>query len=260
VVAGLVEVAASAVVAASGAEEAVAVVVVGLQAAGSRTHARQGHWTGELTGQQSRLSSSMFFNFFQEGIMNNGVKAILIFLAVIVIVAAGIVIWGVKEYNHVVAMDEQVKSQWAQVENQLKRRYDLIPNLVETVKGYAKHEREVFTEIANARTKYFQAATVKDKIQASQQLEGVLSRLLMLQESFPQLKANESFLKLQDSLEGTENRIAVERKRYNDDVKTLNTYRRTVFGRFIASLAGVNEAQYYEIPQAEKEAPKVHFD
>jgi LemA protein len=192
--------------------------------------------------------------------MSNGVKVLLIVLAVVALIAIGVFTWGMGQYNQIVSMDEQVKSQWAQVENQLKRRYDLIPNLVETVKGYAKHEKELFENIANARTKYFQAATVKDKIQSSQQLEGVLSRLLMLQESFPQLKANESFLKLQDSLEGTENRIAVERKRYNDDVKVLNTYRRTVFGRFFASLAGVNEAQYYEIPQAEKEVPQVKFN
>jgi len=192
--------------------------------------------------------------------MSNGVKVLLIILAVVVLIAIGVFTWGMGQYNQVVSMDEQVKSQWAQVENQLKRRYDLIPNLVETVKGYAKHEKELFENIANARTKYFQAATVKDKIQSSQQLEGVLSRLLMLQESFPQLKANESFLKLQDSLEGTENRIAVERKRYNDDVRALNTYRRTIFGRFFASLADVSEAQYYEIPQAEKEAPKVKFN
>ncbi len=191
--------------------------------------------------------------------MSSGVKILLIILAVVALVAIGAFSWGMGQYNQVISMDEQVKSQWAQVENQLKRRYDLIPNLVETVKGYAKHETELFENIANARTKYFQAATVKDKIQSSQQLEGALSRLLLLQESFPQLKANESFLKLQDSLEGTENRIAVERKRYNDDVRALNTYRRTVFGRFFASLAGVNEAQYYEIPQAEKEAPKVKF-
>jgi len=191
--------------------------------------------------------------------MSNGLKTILIILAVIAVFALLTIFWGVGQYNKVVSMDEQVKSQWAQVENQLKRRYDLIPNLVETVKGYAKHEKEVFENIANARTKYFQAQTVKDKIQASQQLEGALSRLLMLQENFPQLKANESFLKLQDSLEGTENRIAVERKRYNDDVRELNAYRRTVFGRVIASLAGVGEATYYEIPQAEKEAPKVKF-
>jgi LemA protein len=191
--------------------------------------------------------------------MNNGAKTGLIIFAVIALIAVGAVMYGMGQYNQVVAMDEQVKSQWAQVENQLKRRYDLIPNLVETVKGYTKHEQEIFEHLADARTKYFQANTVKDKIQASQQLEGFLSRLLVLQETYPQLKANENFLKLQDTLEGTENRIAVERKRYNDDVKALNTYRRTVFGKFFASLAGVNEAQYYEIPQAEKEAPKVKF-
>jgi LemA protein len=191
--------------------------------------------------------------------MNNGVKAVLIILGVIAVFAIGAIMYGVGEYNKVVAMDEQVKSQWAQVDNQLKRRYDLIPNLVETVKGYATHEKELFENIANARTKYFQANTVKDKIQSSQQLEGVLSRLLVLRETYPQLKANENFLKLQDSLEGTENRIAVERMRYNDTVKVLNTYRRSVFGKFFASLAGVNEAQYYELPQAEKEAPKVKF-
>jgi LemA protein len=191
--------------------------------------------------------------------MSNGVKILLIILGIIAVFAIGAIMYGVGEYNKVVAMDEQVKSQWAQVDNQLKRRYDLIPNLVETVKGYAKHEKELFENIANARTKYFQANTVKDKVQSSQQLEGVLSRLLMLQETYPQLKANENFLKLQDSLEGTENRIAVERMRYNDAVKVLNTYRRSVFGKFFASLAGVNEAQYYEIPQGEKETPKVKF-
>jgi LemA protein len=192
--------------------------------------------------------------------MNSGLKTVLIFIAVIAVAAIMMIMYGVGQYNMVITMDEQVKSQWAQVENQLKRRYDLIPNLVETVKGYAKHERGVFTDIANARTKYFQANTVKDKIAASNQLEGTLSRLLFLQETFPQLKANEEFSKLHDDLAGTENRIAVERMRYNDDVKALNTYRRSVFGRFFASLAGVGEATYYEVPQAEKEAPKVKFE
>jgi LemA protein len=191
--------------------------------------------------------------------MSNGVKVLLIILGVIAVVAIGTVMYGVGQYNHVVTMDQQVKTQWAQVDNQLKRRYDLIPNLVETVKGYAKHEKELFENLANARTKYFQAPTPQGKIAASQQLDGLLSRLLVLQENYPQLKANEGFLKLQDSLEGTENRIAVERKRYNDDVNALNTYRRTVFGRFFASLAGVGEAAYYEVPVAEKEAPKVKF-
>ncbi len=174
-----------------------------------------------------------------------------------IVVLLGLILVGI--YNGMVKSRNKVDEAWSGIDVQLKRRRDLIPNLVETVKGYAKHEKELFENIANARTKYFQANTVKDKIQSSQQLEGFLSRLLVLRETFPQLKANENFLKLQDTLEGTENRIAVERKRYNDDVKTLNTYRRTVFGKFFASLAGVNEAQYYEIPQAEKEAPKVKF-
>jgi LemA protein len=156
-------------------------------------------------------------------------------------------------------MDESVKTAWAQVENQLKRRYDLIPNLVETVKGYAAHEKEVFQHLADARTKYFQAQDVKGKIEASGELERALSRLLVLRETYPQLKANETFLKMMDSLEGTENRISVERKRYNDAVRTLNTYIRTVFGRFFAGLAGVTKAEYYQIPQAEKEAPRVKF-
>ena len=191
--------------------------------------------------------------------MSNGVKTLLIILGVIAVLAIGAIMYGVGEYNKVVAMDQQVKTQWAQVDNQLKRRYDLIPNLVEVVKGYATHEKELFEHIADARTKYFQAPAPKDKIAASGQLEGFLSRLLVLQETYPTLKANESFLKLHDDLAGTENRIAVERMRYNDLVNTLNTYRRTVFGKFFASLAGVNEAQYYEVPQAEKEAPKVKF-
>lgn len=188
--------------------------------------------------------------------MNKGLK---ITFAVIALIGIAIVLWGIGQYNKVVAMDEQVKSQWAQVENQLKRRYDLIPNLVETVKGYAKHEREIFENIAEARTKYFKAQTTAEKIRASNELETVLSRLLLLREAYPQLKANENFLKLQDSLEGTENRISVERKRYNEAVQALNTYRRTVFGRVFAAIAGVGEVAYYEIPAAEKEAPKVRF-
>ncbi len=191
--------------------------------------------------------------------MSNGLKIALAVVGAIVLIGIVIVGWGIGQYNKVISMDEQVKAQWAQVENQLKRRYDLIPNLVETVKGYAKHEKEIFENIAEARTKYFQAQTPADKIRASNELEGVLSRLLLLREAYPELKANENFLKLQDSLEGTENRISVERKRYNEAVQALNTYRRTVFGRIIAAIAGIGEAAYYEIPAAEKEAPKVKF-
>ena len=186
-------------------------------------------------------------------------KNLLIGLGVIVALVLIVGGWLMSGYNRVVTMDENVKTAWAQVDNQLKRRYDLIPNLVETVKGYATHEKEVFEHLADARTKYFQAPDVKGKIEASGDFERALSRLLVLQETYPQLKANESFLKMMDSLEGTENRLSVERKRYNDAVRTLNTYIRTVFGRFFAGLAGVSKAEYYQVPEAEKAAPKVKF-
>jgi len=191
--------------------------------------------------------------------MSKGVKIAVIVIAVVALIGLMTFNWVIKGYNNVVAMDENVKGSWAQVENQLKRRYDLIPNLVETVKGYATHEKELFEHIADTRTKYFQANSVKDKINASNQLEGFLSRLLVLREAYPELKANENFLKLQDSLEGTENRIAVERKRYNESVQLLNTYIRTFFGRFFAAIAGVSSAEYYKIPETEKEVPKVKF-
>jgi LemA protein len=191
--------------------------------------------------------------------MGKGLKITLIVLGILLLIGLGIFGWIRKGYDNVIAMDENVNGKWAQVENQLKRRYDLIPNLVSTVKGYAKHEKELFENIAEARTKYFQAKGVKGQIQASNQLEGVLSRLLLLREAYPQLKANENFLKLQDSLEGTENRIAVERKRYNDAVQLLNTYVRTFFGRFFAVIAGVSSAEYYELPEGQGETPEVKF-
>jgi LemA protein len=186
-------------------------------------------------------------------------KNLLIVLGVIVALVLIVGGWVISGYNRVVTMDENVKTAWAQVDNQLKRRFDLIPNLVETVKGYASHEKEVFEHLADARTKYFQAQDVKGKIQATGDFERALSRLLLLKETYPQLKANETFLKMMDSLEGTENRLSVARMRYNNTVRTLNTYIRTVYGRFFASLAGVGKAEYYQVPEAEKAAPKVKF-
>ncbi len=191
--------------------------------------------------------------------MSKGLKTALIVVGVILLFAFMTFSWIRSGYDNVIAMDENIKGSWAQVENQLKRRYDLIPNLIETVKGYASHEKELFEHIANTRTQYFQAKTVGDKIQASNQLEGVLSRLLLLREAYPDLKANQSFLKLQDSLEGTENRISVERKRYNEAVQMLNTYIRTFFGRFFASFAGVSKAEYYEVPEGQEATPQVKF-
>jgi LemA protein len=198
-------------------------------------------------------------NSKEAGKMSKGLKTILIVVGVLLFFGAWLVSWGFGRYNSVIAMDEGVKAQWAQVENQLKRRYDLIPNLVETVKGFAAHEKEIFTAIAEARTKYFAAQSVGDKVAASRGLEGALSRLLMLQETYPQLKANENFLKLQDSLEGTENRIAVERMRYNDLVRALNAYVRGFPGRIFAGLAGVQQAVYYDLPSGQEETPKVKF-
>ncbi len=184
-------------------------------------------------------------------------------LIVVGIIIGIIVVFGgaaISQYNKAIRMNEAVKAQWAQVETQLKRRFDLIPNLVETVKGYAAHEKGVFESLANARKSYFSAQSVNEKAKAAGDFEGAISRLLLLQERYPELKANESFLKLQDSLEGTENRISVERKRYNDAVMALNSYVKSFFGRIFASWAGVKEAQYFDIPEAEKAVPQVKFN
>ncbi|MCM8819030.1 MAG: LemA family protein [Candidatus Omnitrophica bacterium] len=141
-----------------------------------------------------------------------------LFITIIVFV----VLYSVVQYNRLVKIDQKVKEAWAQVENVLQRRNDLIPNLVETVKGYAKHERNVFIEVTKARTSLMNAKTIPEKAAASMQLEHALSRLLLVVENYPQLKASENFLKLQDELAGTENRIAVERMRYNQAVNTYN--------------------------------------
>ena len=156
-------------------------------------------------------------------------------------------------------MNETVKSNWSQVENQLQRRYDLIPNLVATVKGTAAQEKDVFLGIANARKAYFQADTVAEKGKAATQVESALSKLLLLQEAYPQLKSNDAFMKLQDELAGTEDRVAVARRDYNNSVQSLNTYVQQFPGSFFARLAGVKEAEYFKIDEAAKTAPKVDF-
>ncbi len=187
----------------------------------------------------------------------------LIVLAVLAVLsltcAIGAFGWYRSGYNKAIALNEEVSSRWAQIENQLQRRNDLIPNLVETVKGYAKHEKDLFENIANARTKYFQANTPEDKMAAANNISTLLSRLLVLRETYPELKANESFLKLQDSLEGTENRLAVERMRYNEAVQQVNTYRKEFFGRFFCERAGVREAAYFKAPEDAKKTPQVKF-
>ncbi|NNE01067.1 MAG: LemA family protein [Pirellulaceae bacterium] len=163
-------------------------------------------------------------------------------------------------YNNVVRMDEDVEAAWAQVENQLQRRYDLIPNLVETVKGVAAQEKDVFIGVAEARNQFNQANSVNEKAAAASMLERALGRLIAVREDYPELKSNESFLKLQDQLEGTENRISVERGRYNETARDLNAYIRAIPGRIWASLAGVDKAEYFEVTsEAANEAPDVDF-
>lgn len=162
-------------------------------------------------------------------------------------------------FNTARTLDEEVNNADAQVQNVEKRRYDLLPNLVATVKGVTKQEQDVFVEIARSRSAYFSAKNPADREVASGNIESALSRLLVFTENYPQLKSNEAFAKLQDSLEGTENRLTVERGRYNEAVKTLNAFRRTFPGSFYAGLAGVGERDYLEASDAERTVPKVDF-
>ena len=185
-------------------------------------------------------------------------------LGIIVVVAiiGALVVGGsyISSRNQMVTLNEQVKSNWAQVDVVLQRRADLIPNLVNTVKGFAAHEETVFGDIANARAALLGAKTPGEKIAANGQLDGALGRLLAISENYPQLKSNENFLRLQDELAGTENRIAVERKRYNDSIQAYNTF----IGQFPASIfakwAGFQRNNdYFSASPASREAPTVQF-
>jgi LemA protein len=162
-------------------------------------------------------------------------------------------------YNKFVTLDETVKSSWAQVENQLQRRYDLIPNLVETVKGYAKQEKDVLIEVTNARARVGGAGKIPDKIAANNELSSALSRLLVVVEKYPDLKSNQNFLRLQDELAGTENRIAVERRRYNEAVQFYNVAVRSFPGNIVAGIFGFGQAAFFEAPAAAKAVPQVKF-
>jgi len=159
-----------------------------------------------------------------------------------------------------VRLDQAVKSSWAQVENQLQRRYDLIPNLVETVKGYAKQEKDVMIEVTNARARVGGATSVPDKIAANEtNCPEALSRLLLVVERYPDLKSNQNFLHLQDELAGTENRIAVERMRYNEAVKIFNQTIKSFPANLLAGMFGFREAAFFDAPKEAKTAPKVQF-
>ena len=162
-------------------------------------------------------------------------------------------------YNKFVGQEEAIKSQWAQVENQLQRRNDLIPNLVETVKGYAQHEEGVFKEIADARSRLLAAKSPEETIAAANQQTSALGRLLAISENYPQLRANEQFNRLMDELSGTENRIAVERMRYNEKVQDYNTSRRQFPANVTAKMFGFKEYPFFQVPAEAKQVPKVDF-
>ena len=181
-------------------------------------------------------------------------------LIVLLLVGFGIFRWYIAGYNKAVSLEQAAEKAWSDIDAALQRRLDLVPNLVNTVKGYAEHEKELFENIAKSREKYFQANDRAGKIEASNQLTGFLSRLLVLQERYPDLKANQNFLDLQVALEGTENRINVARTRYNEAAKLLNTYARQFFGSYFCKRAGVEKVEYFEATeQAKTEVPTVEF-
>jgi len=201
--------------------------------------------------------------------MKKGWIIALSIIAVIVILLIAVISWGVGVYNKLVSLNESVNQSWSQVENQYQRRYDLIPNLVATVQGVANFERETFTAVTEARAKVGQIRLSADQLgdpqafqkfqQAQDGLSSALSRLLVVSENYPQLKANENFLQLQAQLEGTENRIAVERMKFNQVVQDYNVQIKRFPAAIIAGITGFTEKQYFKATEAAQEAPKVQF-
>jgi LemA protein len=167
----------------------------------------------------------------------------------------------VSRRNQMVALNENVKQAWSQVDVVIQRRADLIPNLVATVKGYATHEKQIFEDVANARARLAGASAPADRIAANEQLTGALGRLLAIVENYPNLKANENFLRLQDELAGTENRIAVERRRYNQAVQAYNTYIQLFPNNLVASIMGFQRNNaYFKATEQAQQVPKVNFN
>jgi LemA protein len=180
-------------------------------------------------------------------------------LFVLALLVSGATLSSGCSYNRFVGQEEGIKTQWAQVENQLQRRNDLIPNLVETTKGIAQQEKDVFGQIADSRAKMAGATTPAQQIQAANEQSSALARLLVVVENYPQLRSSESFNRLMDELSGTENRIAVERMRYNERVQEYNTSRRQFPSNITASLFGFKEYPLFNAPPAAEQVPKVNF-
>ena len=191
--------------------------------------------------------------------MNKGLAGCLVLGSVVLVILLVLGAMVVGTYNRLVSQNEAVSSAWAQVQNVLQRRADLIPNLVETVKGYAAHEKEVFEKVAEARGRLAGATAPQEAAAANAGLTSALGRLLAIAESYPDLKANQNFIRLQDELAGSENRIAVERMRYNDAVRTFNASLKRFPTTLIASFFHFSERQYFEAEEGAKEVPKVKF-
>lgn len=183
----------------------------------------------------------------------------IISLAIVVILVISLFSWFVGTRNQMVALEERIDASWAEVDNQLQRRSDLIPNLVETVKGFASQESEVFTNIADARAKLAGAEGVQETAEGYNEMQSALSRLLVVVENYPELKSNENFIRLQDELAGTENRIAVARKRYNEAVEQFNRRIRMFPGSIIANMMGMEKQPYFEIEESARDVPEVDF-
>jgi len=182
--------------------------------------------------------------------------ALIIVLAIFVI----IIFWVVGMYNGLVRLRNQVKNAWSQIDVQLKRRHDLIPNLVETAKGYMKHERETLDSITKARSHAVEASGVADQAKAEGELSNALSRFMLVVENYPDLKASQNFLSLQEELSSTENKVGFARQFYNDQVQTFNTKIESVPSNIIAGMFNFNQAEFFEIETPdEREAPKVQF-
>ncbi len=178
---------------------------------------------------------------------------------IILVIAALIIIWGFVSYNGLVRANESVDNQWAQVETQYQRRYDLVPNLVAAVKGILKQEQTVFGDIAAARTQYAGAKTTDEKVSAANSLESGIGRLLVIVENYPQLKSSENIQTLMAQLEGTENRISVERQRFNDMVQAYNLKTKTFPSTIMASIFGFHERAYFEADKSAATAPAVNL-
>jgi len=191
--------------------------------------------------------------------MSKSSGRLVVALGVVVLVAIITFQWFAGINNRFVSLDEAANAAWAQVENQLQRRFDLIPNLVNTVKGYAAHEEGVLTAVTDARARVGSAQTVDEKIAANGQLTSALARLLVVMENYPNLKADQNFLALQSQLEGTENRIAVERRRYNDAVMRYNQAIRKIPDSIIANMRGFKRKQLFEAAPEAAKAPEVKF-